>query len=475
MTSSSATADGPSDLIDGTEGKLRGSAAVGLVATLTLAVVAFQLNASMLAPALPDIAHTLGESLDAVSHVSSLFFLAGAVGGVLLARWSDFIGRKRGLLIVLSILTVGTVLCLLAPNLTLLLIGRVFQGASSAAFQLSYVILNEKLSRKMFGTMLGILTAVNGGVGGIDGWVGGLLTDAFGYRSLFVVILAIGLIALFSVWQFVPADHGAASAGRMDWWGAGALSLGLICLTYFVTTGGGSGWTDPLTLAFAAGTVASLIVFVLIEKRRATPLIAVDQLKSRCVWPVITTTVLALSSVFTVINFTVVLLSQDADHGYGLNAATSALMFLAPPALIGLAAAPLAGWLAARIGWALILRIGLGLCVAALIVIALSPGSTWLVFAMIIVLGITYNGLVLTTANGLGVLQSPPEAPSALPSMNSAAFGIGASLGIAIVAPFAASGGIGGYASALWISTSIAVLALISSFTLKTSPQAMAR
>lgn len=217
MTSSSATTNGPSNLIDGTEGKLRGSAAVGLVATLTLAVVAFQLNASMLAPALPDIAHTLGESLDAVSQVSSLFFLAGAVGGVLLARWSDFIGRKRGLLIVLSILTVGTVLCLLAPNLTLLLIGRVFQGASSAAFQLSYVILNEKLSRKMFGTMLGVLTAINGGVGGIDGWVGGLLTDAFGYRSLFVVILIVGLIALLSVWQFVPADHGAASAGRMDW------------------------------------------------------------------------------------------------------------------------------------------------------------------------------------------------------------------------------------------------------------------
>lgn len=45
----------------------------------------------------------------------------------------------------------------------------------------------------------------------------------------------------------------------------------------------------------------------------------------------------------------------------------------------------------------------------------------------------------------------------------------------AIVAPFAASGGIGGYTSALWISVSIAVLALISSFALKTSPQARAR
>lgn len=470
MSSSHATSPRPAGTTADSDGSLHGAAAFGLVATLTLAVVAFQLNASMLSPALPDIAHTLGESLDAVSQVSSLFFLAGAVGGVLLARWSDFIGRKRGLLIVLIILTVGTILCLLAPNLTILLFGRVFQGASSAAFQLAYVILNEKLSTKLFGTMLGLLTAINGGVGGIDGWVGGLLTDAFGYRSLFAVILIVGLLALLSVWRVVPAADGTASAGRMDWWGAGALSLGLIGLSYFVSTGGSAGWTAPLTLVFGAGTIIAFIVFVLIEKRRATPLIAIDQLKSRFVWPVITTTVLTLSSVFTVINFTVVVLSQDAEHGYGLNAATSALMFLAPPALIGLAAAPLAGWLAARVGWTLILRTGLALCVVALIVIALSPESIWLVFAMVIILGITYNGLVLTTVNGLGVLQSPPEAPSALPSMNSAAFGIGASLGIAIVAPFAAGGGIGGYTSALWISTSIAVLALISSFVLQAAP-----
>lgn len=472
--SSSHTRSAPSGATVGADGKLRGAAAFGLVATLTLAVVAFQLNASMLSPALPDIAHTLGESLDAVSQVSSLFFLAGAVGGVLLARWSDFIGRKRGLLIVLGILTVGTILCLLAPNLALLLVGRVLQGASSAAFQLSYVILNETLSTKMFGTMLGVLTAINGGVGGIDGWVGGLLTDAFGYRSLFVVILVVGLLALLSVWKVVPADHGTASAGRMDWWGAGALSMGLICLTYFVSSGGDSGWLAPPALIFGAGTIVSLLVFVLIEKRRTTPLIAVDQLKSRYVWPVITTTVLTLASVFTVINFTVVLFSQDAAHGYGLNAATSALMFLAPPALIGLAAAPFAGWLAARIGWALILRSGLVLCVGALVVIALAPQAMWLVFAMVVVLGITYNGLVLTTANGLGVLQSPAEAPSALPSMNSAAFGIGASLGIAIVAPFASAGGIGGYSEALWISVTIAVLALISSCVLRAAPQARA-
>lgn len=74
-----------------------------------------------------------------------------------------------------------------------------------------------------------------------------------------------------------------------------------------------------------------------------------------------------------------------------------------------------------------------------------------------------FHGVVLTIVNGLGVLQSPREAPAALPGLNGAAFGIGAGLGIGIVAPFVATGG---YRTALWISVGITVLALVASLCL---------
>ncbi|WP_336648253.1 MFS transporter [Microbacterium sp. MMO-10] len=439
---------------------LRGGRSVLLVATLILTVVAFQLNSSMISPALPDISKQLGAPMDAVSQVSSLFFLAGAVGGIVLARWSDFIGRKRALLIVLALIALGTVLCLVAPNLPVLLVGRVLQGTSSAAFQISYVILAETLPAAVFPTVLGVLTAINGGVGGVDGWIGGLLADAYGFRSLFVVILVVAVVAIVAVLFAVPRDGEPSSSGRMDWWGAAALSIGLICVTYFVSTGSGQGWFSPPALLLLAGTAVSFGAFVMIEKRRRTPLVAVQHLRSRQVWPVLVVTVLTLSSVFAVINFTIVILSQNQAVGYGLNASTSALLYLTPPALIGLAAAPLSGWLAGRVGWIPMLRIGLALSIAALIVIALFPFSPWTVFAMFALLGVTYNGVVLTTTNGLGVLQSPNEAPAVLPSMNGTAFGFGASLGIAVVAPFVVSGGFG---VALWISVGISVLALVAS------------
>ena len=227
--------------------------AVGLVATLILGVLSYQLNASMITPALPDIADQLGEDIGQVSQVSSLFFVAGAVGGVVLGRWSDFIGRKRALFIVLGILSVGTLLCLFAPNLTVLLIGRVLQGASSAAFQLAYVILSESLSAKVFGTTLGIITAVNGGVGGVDGYIGGLLSETFGFRSIFVVIFLVGLMAIVCVARVIPASAGGASTGKMDWWGAAVLSIALICVTYFVSSGPSAGWLAPITLLYLGG------------------------------------------------------------------------------------------------------------------------------------------------------------------------------------------------------------------------------
>ena len=78
-------------------------------------------------------------------------------------------------------------------------------------------------------------------------------------------------------------------------------------------------------------------------------------------------------------------------------------------------------------------------------------------------LGVFYNGLTLTAINGLGVILSPKDSPGSLPGLNGACFGIGAGLGIAIVAPVAAAGTYSSYQSAMWISVGITVVALVAS------------
>lgn len=434
-----------------------------LITTLLLGVLSFQLNASMVTPALPQIGAHFGADAGAVAQVQSMFFLAGAISGPIMGRWSDFIGRRRALLLVLGVMAVGTVLCLLAPSLPLLVVGRFLQGVSSAIFALAYIVLRENLDARSFGTSVGIIAAVNGGIAGFDGYAGGLMTEAFGFQSIFLVVLGLAAVAAVCIIRFVPAGGAAAASGRMDWWGAALLSAFLVCLSYFVSTGSSAGWTSVPALALLAGTVAAFIAFCAAEKRRSSPLIAVHHLRSRQVWTVIATTVLTLAGIFAIMNFTVVLLSQDGKNGFGFSASLSALLFLTPAALIGVFAAPLAGWLTGRMGWIRTLRIGTALSLACAVAAALFAGNEWAVLAAVAALGIFYNGFFLTAINGLSVLLSPKEAPGSLPGINGASFGTGASLGVVLVAPFAGLGTQGGYGVALWISVGITAAALLVS------------
>lgn len=440
-----------------------GAQATLLIVTLLLGVLSFQLNASMVTPALPQIGAHFGADAAAVGQVQSMFFLAGAISGPIMGRWSDFIGRRRALLLVLAVMAAGTLLCLFAPSMPVMIVGRFLQGVSSAIFALAYIVLRENLDTKVFGTSVGIIAAVNGGVAGFDGYVGGLMTEAFGFQSIFLVVLAIAAIAGVCIIRVVPTGTPVASTGRMDWWGAGLLSIFLVCLSFFVSTGSSAGWGSAEALLLLAATAGSFIGFVTIEKRRNSPLIAVHHLRSRNVWTVIATTVLTLAGVFAIMNFTVVLLSQDGANGYGLGASISALLFLTPAALIGVFAAPLAGWLTGRTGWLKTLRIGTALSLACAVAAALFVDNQWAVLAAVAALGIFYNGFFLTSINGLSVLLSPKDAPGSLPGINGASFGIGASLGVVLVAPFAGLGTSGGYAVALWISVGITAAAFLVS------------
>jgi predicted MFS family arabinose efflux permease len=432
------------------------------LATLLLGVIAYQLNASMVAPAVPEIARKLGTTPDRVAISQTMFFLFGGITGVVLARYSDHAGRRKVLLWSLAAMSVGTVLAMLAPNVAVLIFGRALQGCCGATFQITYLILRDILTPKQFGPALGFVTAISCGVGGADQFLGGVLSDHWGFRSIFGVILFIGIAAIATSVVYVP-ESTAASAGRMDWPGAAALSAALICINVGVNRGGSRGWANPVTIALLAATLGFFVAFWFIEKYRAHPLISVAHLKSRQVWPIVATTLATLTGIFAAINFTAVVLSQDPRVGYGMSATASSLMFLTPAAAIGFLAAPVTGWLAPRVGWRLVMWSGLSLSIAAMTVATLLLDHRWVVFAAFSLLGIFYNGLTLTTINGLGVILSPKDAPGSLPGLNGACFGIGAGLGIAIVAPVAASGGLSGYRAAMWISVAVTVAALFAS------------
>ena len=190
-----------------------------LMTALLAACVAFQLNASMLSPALV----TMGEELKTDQAVIGLsqtwFFTAAALFSLFLPRLSDIVGRKKVLVGMMVLMAVGSVIAALAPDVTWLFVGRIIQGVSGPTVPLCLIMLRSAVSNpRKYGTLMGLITAVNGGVAGVDSFVGGYFAEHFGFRSIFwlMVVLAVAATALVMV---LAKESKPAAGTRMDWRG----------------------------------------------------------------------------------------------------------------------------------------------------------------------------------------------------------------------------------------------------------------
>jgi predicted MFS family arabinose efflux permease len=437
-----------------------------LVAALVASVISFQLNATMLGPAIRDINTELGP--DAFASMSNFFYLSGAIANVVFIRWSDYIGRKRVLLGIMIVLCVGTVLCLVSTSLPVVLVGRVLQGGCNVTFGLAFLILRERLSGPAFGFCCGVIASINGGVGGVDALVGGFMVDHFGYRSIFVLILVLGLAAIGLATKAVPADDPErAASGRMDWVGAALIALAVAGIDLFLAQGGHSGWSSPIALGFIAAAIVALVAFVAVEKRVAKPLVDIDEIRSRYAWPLLVVTVLCLSSFTMALSYIVPSIAENDDVGFGASAEMTALLFLTPAAVAQLISAPLIGRLAVRIGFVTVLRAGLIGAVPIAALLAIFAFDREVVVLLIPALGFAFGGVAGTALSVLGVLQAREDEPGSLPGLSNAAFGVGSSLGFAWAGPIVGQGTVAGFHSALWISVGIGVVALGMSLVLK--------
>jgi predicted MFS family arabinose efflux permease len=461
MTEQSATTTTES----GPAGTLSQSQTVFMVSALVLSVIAFMLNATMVSPAIGDINAHLGSN--AFASMSSYSYLAGAIANVVLIRWSDYIGRKRVLLGVLVVMCVGTLLCIFGTTLPVVVAGRVLQGASNVTFGLAFLIMRERLTPAVFGVCCGVLSAVNGGVAGTDALLGGYLVDHFGYRSIFVLTLVVGIVSVALAWAAVPGDESArATAGRMDWVGAVLIAVTVGGINLFIGNGGDDGWTSPFVVGCIVAAVVAFAAFVVVEKRVEQPLVRIDDLSSRYAWPVIAVTILYFASFMVVLGFIIPSIAENRSVGFNASGLMTALLFITPAALVQLIVSPLIGRLAVRIGWVTVLRAGLVCAVAATALLAIFALDRNMVILLMIVFGASM-GVALTPLAALGVIQAPEDEPGSLPGISNAAFGIGGSLGFAWAGTVVGEGTAASYHSGLWICVAIGIAAIATSVILK--------
>jgi predicted MFS family arabinose efflux permease len=449
-------------------GSLSRGQTVFMVTALVLSVVSFMLNATMLAPAIRDINSHLGPN--AYASMSSYFYLTGAIANVVLIRWSDYIGRKRVLIGILLILCIGTVLVVVGTSLPVVVAGRILQGSSNISFGLAFLIMRERLTAAAFGVCCGIISATNAGVAGSDALLAGFLVDQFGYRSIFVLTLVIGIVTLLVAWKAVPADESdRASSGRMDWVGAALIAMTVAGIDLYVSNGGHLGWSSPLMLGCLGAAIAALVAFVVVEKRATEPLVDIDQMRTRYAWPVIAVTILGFASLMVVLGYIIPSIAENRGVGFGASGEMTALLFITPAALVQLIVAPLIGRLAVNVGFVKVLRVGIVGVVAVIALLAVFALDKNMVIVLMAVFGVAM-GVTMMPLTALSVTQAPEDEPGSLPGIGNAAFGIGSSLGFAWAGTIVAQGTKASYQTALWICVAIGIAAFVTSLILKPRP-----
>ncbi len=447
----------------------RSTAAV--MTALLVACFAFQLNASMLSPALERMAKELKTTDDVIGLTQTVFFTAAALFSLFLPRLGDMIGRRKLLTAMMALTAVGCVLSALAgmtSSVALLFVGRVIQGVAGPTVPVCLIMLRVAVpDPKRYGTLLGVITAVNGGVAGVDALAGGWLAQNFGFGSVFwtmaiIAVLAAVAVAFLTDESLVPGNH------RMDWTGTIALVVAVgAMLTIFKELAKLSNANFWLVAGLFLLAALSAVAFWIQEERTSQPLVATVYLKSRSTWALLLTTTLTMTGVFAVMNGLVPGLAQNTGYGPGLGTDVVSFWTLTPYAIAGLLMGPVSGTLAGRFGYRKVLRVGLlGTVIGLGAIFVISPSATpVLLLAVNVFVGITYAGMSNIMLNGLGVVLSPSDNPGYLPGLNAGAFNLGAGISFAILpaVSVALGNGLGGFQGAVITGLVLLALAFASS------------
>src|SRR5215467_9387548 len=244
-----------------TEGRQHYNVTFGLLAT---AGIAYALLQSLVAPALPDLQHALHTSENSVSWVLTAYLLSASIATPLIGRLGDMHGKERLLLIVLALLSVGTLISALATALPLMLVGRVVQGAAGGIFPLAFGIIRDEFPRDRVAARIGLMSALLGVGGGAGVVLAGPIVDNLSYHYLFWLPLIPILAATIATHFFVP-ESPVKVPGRVNWLAAALMSTGLVLVLVAVSESASWHWLSGRTLGLIAVGLAVLALWVRVE------------------------------------------------------------------------------------------------------------------------------------------------------------------------------------------------------------------
>ena len=303
---------------------------------------------------MPNITNSFGTDVQTVQWI--IIFYVGSTTGLQISLGSaaDTYGIKRFFIIGLIVYTIAVLLISVAPHLSLVMGLRVFQAVGNGLLVASApALVTRAFPSNERGKALGLMSGI--GLSGmlIGSLAGGVLVDAFGWRSIFAARVPIGLISVF-IALFALKESNIEGSKRFDFIGSIVL---FICVASFIlclTLGGINGWKSLPVLTLGTLSCLSLTIFVKIQKGSEHPIVQASLLKDRTLTPAFTSAYLI--SFATFINFFI--LPFFVSDILGRDAKTWGMLLMLTP-LVGGISAPLGGWMSDRMPAAYLTTFGL--------------------------------------------------------------------------------------------------------------------
>ncbi|MFI0821014.1 MFS transporter [Streptomyces sp. NPDC021098] len=402
-----------------------------VVAVLALSGIVVSLMQTLVIPLIPELPTLLHASAADTTWAITATLLAGAVATPVVGRLGDMYGKRRMLLISLSLLVTGSAVGALSDSLAPMVVGRALQGLAAGVIPLGISIMRDELPPERLGAATALMSA-SLGVGGALGLpAAALLAERADWHVLFWTAAGLGVLATALVAKLVP-ESAVRSGGRFDVAGAAGLSIALVCLLLAISKGATWGWTSGLTGGLFLASVVTLALWGRWELRSARPLV---DLRTTARRQVLLTNLASASFGFSMFAMSLLmpqLLQLPEATGYGLGETMLTVgLVMAPSGLVMMAMAPLSARISKNQGPKVTLMLGAVVVAAGYGLNIALMSAIWHLVLVSCVIGAGV-GLAYGAMPALVMAAVPVSETAAANSLNTLMRSIGTSISSAV-------------------------------------------
>lgn len=319
---------------------------------------------TMIIPAIPDLINEFDISYSLSSWILTSYLIAGAVMTPIAGKLSDIYGRKRVLLVLMIIYTIGLSFGGLSSNFTILIIARVIQGIGISMFSIAFSMILDEFPKGRLATAQGIIAAVFSGGAVVGLAVGGSIIEAFDWRATFLSVVPLSITIIIIISKLIhdrisipieastvtkSTDGISKSYNGIDLKGALALTSTITSFLLAITFLESIKQSLHLIIFLSIISLISLFSFILIERKSLSPLIDLKLLKDKIILPANILLMCLGCTLFMTYQTIAIMIKSPTPFGFGGNS-IDIIQVQLPFMLILFLVAIISGFLISKLG-----------------------------------------------------------------------------------------------------------------------------